>query len=395
MKIGFVLDDTLDKPDGVQQHVLTVGKWLTGQGHEVHYLVADTKRTDIVNVHSLGRFVSLRYNKNNVRTPLPASRRKIKKLLNQLDLDVLHVQLPYSPLLAKQIINIAHKDTAIVGTFHILPASKLHGYSNQALRLLLGRSLHKFDKIVAVSEPAVHFARKAYGISAEYLPNPVDISVFKQGKQLSELNKRKINIIFLGRLVKRKGLLELIDAYNHIDDELAKKTRLVICGKGPLKQRANHSVRVDRDVKFTGFVSEKAKPDYLASADIAVFPSTGGESFGIVLIEAMAAGARSVIGGNNPGYSSILSSQPYLLFDPSDRQAFVEQLELFITDDKLRQRVFKWQQSTVEQYDISVVGPKIVSLYKDAIGIFKEKLTESSAIDSDDSQSLNDTTETK
>lgn len=367
MKIGFVLDDTLDKPDGVQQHVITVGKWLSEQGHEVHYLVADTERKDIENVHSLGKFVNLRYNKNNVRTPLPVSNSKVRKLLSKLELDVIHVQLPYSPFLAKRVIKNASPKTAVIGTFHILPASKLHGYSNRALKLLLGSSLDRFDKIVSVSEPAVHFARKAYGISSEYLPNPIDISVFKSGRRIKEFNSRKLNIVFLGRLVKRKGLLELIDAYNHISDDLAKKTRLIICGKGPLKQRANHSVRVDRDVKFTGFVAEKSKPDYLASADIAVFPSTGGESFGIVLIEAMASGSKVVIGGNNAGYSSILSAQPYLLFDPTDRESFVAQLELFITDSKLRDRMYAWQQSNVGQYDINVVGPKIIKMYKESI----------------------------
>lgn len=367
MKIGFVLDDTLDKSDGVQQHVITVGTWLKEQGHEVHYLVADTTRKDIDNVHSLGRFVNVRYNKNNVRTPLPASKKKIKELLEAEKFDVLHVQLPYSPLLAKYIITYADPETAVVGTFHILPASRLHGYSNQVLRVLLGKSIKRFDKIVAVSEPAVHFARKAYGMQANYLPNPIDISVFRAGRRLPSLKSQKLNIIFLGRLVRRKGIMELIDAYNHIDDALAEKTQLIICGKGPLKTKANQHVRVDRDVKFVGFVSEREKPDYLASADIAVFPSIGGESFGIVLLEAMAAGSQVVIGGNNAGYASILGQQPYLLFNPRDRESFVEQLEQFITDEKLRERMHLWQQETVGQYDISVVGPKLIKIYKESI----------------------------
>lgn len=367
MKIGLVLDDTLDKSDGVQQHVVTVGRWLSAQGHEVHYLVADTTRNDLENIHSLGRFVNVRYNKNNVRTPLPASRKKIKKLLEVEQFDVLHVQLPYSPFLAKHIIKHASPNTAIIGTFHILPASRLHGYSNRALKVMLGRSLKRFNHIVAVSEPAVHFARKAYNIKAEYLPNPIDIEAFRTGRRLKEFSSKKLNIVFLGRLVRRKGIMELIDAYNHIDDELAKQTQLIICGKGPLKSRANEHVRVDRNVVFKGFVSEKDKPHYLASADIAVFPSTGGESFGIVLIEAMAAGSKVVIGGNNAGYASILGTQPYLLFDPSNRQSFVEQLELFITDEKLRDRMYKWQQTAVAQYDISVVGPNLIKIYKNAL----------------------------
>lgn len=148
---------------------------------------------------------------------------------------------------------------------------------------------------------------------------------------------------------------------------MAAKTRLIICGKGPLKAKANHMVRVDRDVKFMGFVAEKDKPDYLATADIAVFPSIGGESFGIVLVEAMAAGSRVVIGGDNAGYRSILGPQPYLLFNPKDVHAFVEQLELFIHDEKLRERMYKWQQEAVGQYDIELVGKKIAKMYKETV----------------------------
>lgn len=367
MKIGLVLDDTLDKPDGVQQHVLTVGKWLGEQGHEVHYLVANTERTDLPHVHSLGRFINVKYNKNNVRTPLPANRSKIKNLLKQEDFDVLHVQLPYSPFLAKQVIRYASKRTAVIGTFHILPASRLHGYSNQALRLLLGRSIKRFDKIVAVSEPAVHFARKAYGISASYLPNPIDEGFFRSGRRMGKFNARKLNIVFLGRLVQRKGIIELIDAYNALPDELAKRTRLIVCGRGPLKAKAKSRVTKGRDVHFEGYVAEADKPNYLASADIAVFPSTGGESFGIVLVEAMAAGSKVVIGGNNAGYRSILGAQPYLLFNPKDKANFVEHLSMFITDTKLRERMYEWQQETVGQYDVGVVGPQLIEIYESSL----------------------------
>jgi phosphatidylinositol alpha-mannosyltransferase len=280
---------------------------------------------------------------------------------------VLHVQLPYSPFLAKQVINSASKRTAVIGTFHILPSSRLYGFSNKVLRVMLGRSLKRFDKIFAVSEPAVHFARKAYGIGAEYLPNPIDVDAFRSGKRIGKFNSRKLNIVFLGRLVKRKGILELINAYNAVPEDIASKTRLIICGKGPLKSRAKQLVGKDRDVTFTGFVAEKDKPDYLATADIAVFPSTGGESFGIVLLEAMAAGSKVVIGGDNPGYKSILGAQPYLLFNPKDKLNFSEHLSLFVTDQKLRDKMFVWQQESVGQYDIDKVGPVLLKTYETAL----------------------------
>jgi phosphatidylinositol alpha-mannosyltransferase len=367
MKIAFVLDDTLDKTDGVQQYVLTLGKWYRNQGHVVHYLVADTERTDIPNVHSLGRFVNVNFNQNNVRTPLPASRRKIKQLLEREKYDVYHVQLPYSPFLAKQIVRYAADDAAVIGTFHILPASMLHGLTNKGLRVLLGRSVSRFDGIVAVSEPAVHFARSAYGLRAQFLPNVIDTANFRSGKPLGRFNKRKLNIVFLGRLVKRKGILELIKAYNGLSEESAAKTRLIICGKGPLRSKAKSMVRRGRNVSFEGFVSEADKPNYLASADIAVFPSLGGESFGIVLIEAMAAGSGVVLGGNNAGYKSVLGSQPYLLFDPKSEAQFIEHLELFITDEKLRTKMHAWQEESFAQYDVGVVGRKLLEIYDEAL----------------------------
>jgi phosphatidylinositol alpha-mannosyltransferase len=367
MKIGFVLDDSLDKSDGVQQYVLTVGRYMEAAGHEVHYLVANTRRKDIKNVHSLGRFLNVRYNHNNVRLVLPASRRQIRTLLREQQFDVLHVQLPYSPFLAKQVIRYAGPKTAIIGTFHILPASKLHGLSNYALKQLLGRSLKRFDEVVAVSEPALRFARKVYGLNTSVVPNAIDLSLFEKGIKREEFKGRKKNIVFLGRLIKRKGVLELIRAYNALPDELAKTTRLVICGKGPLRRQAQSLVAEGREVTFTGFVQESDKAGYLASADIAVFPSLGGESFGIVLIEAMAAGSGVVLGGNNPGYASVLAPQPYLLFDPRDTRAFSEHLALFITDTASKERYHVWQKEAVKQYGISVVGKRLEQIYREQL----------------------------
>jgi len=368
MKIALVLDDTLDKTDGAQQAVLTLGTWLSKQGHTVHYLVADTERKDIPNIKSLGRFINLRYNKNNVRTPLPASRKKIKALMEQEKYEIVHVMMPYSPLLGQLVIKYAGPQAAIIGSFHTMPASSLHNASHHGLRVAIGRSLKKFDHITAPSEPTIHFARNTYGLSTTYVPNPIDISEFNKGKSSSSYKARnKLNIVFLGRLVKRKGILELIRAYNLLDDEVANKTQLVIGGKGPLKQKAKDNVRTDRNVVFAGFIPEKAKADFLASADIAVFPSTSGEAFGIVLIEAMAAGSGVVLGGSNPGYKSVLAEQPYLLFDPADEQGFVEHLTTFIEDDTLRKKIHAWQEKSVLQYDISVVGKTFENIYKNAL----------------------------
>lgn len=372
MKIALVIDDTLDKTDGAQQVVLALGSWLRHHGHVVHYLVADTKRTDIPNVHSLGRFVSLRLNKNNVRTPLPASKAKIKALMDREQFDVVHVAMPYSPLLGELVIRSIPKSTALIGSFHTHPASNALHQSHKVLSLVLARTLKRFDYVTAPSEATVHFARKAYGLVTHYLPNPIILKDFSSGKPLKAYDRKKLNIVFLGRLVRRKGVLELIKAYNAISEESAEKTRLIIGGKGPFKDKAKSLVKTGRDVTFAGFVSEKDKADFLASADIAVFPSTAGEAFGNVLVEAMAAGAGVVLGGDNPGYHGVLGAQPYLLFNPSDINAFSEHLEMFINDAKLRERMHEWQATTVGQYGISVIGENLTKIYTDVLHERKE-----------------------
>ena len=104
LRIGLVIDDGLDKPDGVQQIVLTLGRRLAALGHEVHYLTSSTDRTDLPNLHVLGRTVSVRFNGNRLRSPLPARRADVRRLLAEVPFDVLHVTMPYSPLLAGRVL---------------------------------------------------------------------------------------------------------------------------------------------------------------------------------------------------------------------------------------------------------------------------------------------------
>ena len=106
VKIGLVLDDSLDRTDGVQQYVLCVGQWLQLRGHEVYYLTGETTRTDPKRIHSLSRNVKVRFNGNQLSVPLPASYSKLRRLLTQLDLDVLHVQVPYSPFMAGRLLRL-------------------------------------------------------------------------------------------------------------------------------------------------------------------------------------------------------------------------------------------------------------------------------------------------
>src|SRR4051812_3995826 len=113
LKIGLVLDTSLDPTDGVQQYVISVGEWLRGRGHDVHYLVGQTARHDLPNVHSLARNIGVVFNGNRTTIPLPTSRRKLRRFLDRQRFDVLHVQTPHSPFMSQRLILVADKRTAI------------------------------------------------------------------------------------------------------------------------------------------------------------------------------------------------------------------------------------------------------------------------------------------
>jgi phosphatidylinositol alpha-mannosyltransferase len=370
MKVGFVLDDTLDSPDGVQQYVLTIGQWLSSQGHEVHYLVGETKRTDIPHMYSLSRNIKVRFNGNHMSMPLPAGKLGLVKLLARERYDILHVQVPYSPLLAGRIIGAAPARTAVVGTFHIAPHSRMVRYATSLLALASRRSLARFDKLLSVSSAAQSFAKITYGMDSDVLPNVVVTRPFHDAEPYPLEGEGPV-ILFLGRLVPRKGCMVLLQAINQLRTlDPTIRLRVVICGRGPLepelyKYAAQHNIA--DIVRFAGFVSEADKPRYLKAADLAVFPSSGGESFGIVLIEAMAADHPVVFGAANPGYAAVLGSNPNSLFPVGDPMALAGAIKKFLNDPSARQAALDWQRSTITQYEVDVVGRQLLTVYERAI----------------------------
>ena len=371
MKIGFVLDDSLDKPDGVQQYILTLGRWLRAEGHKVHYLVGETHRKDIPSVHSLSRNIQLAFNGNSVSIPLQVRKATIRRLLAREHFDVLHVQMPYSPMLGAKIIRYTPSDVAVVGTFHIVPYSWQESLAARGLRVLIWRSLRRFDEVMSVSPPASVFARRSLRVRSTVIPNAINTAFFQSGKKLKKYDDGKINIVFLGRLVERKGCIYLLQAIEILHQQKRlPNVRILICGKGPLRAQLEAYVakhHLGSAVHFVGFVSEADKANYLATADIAVFPSLAGESFGIVLVEAMAAGSKTVLAGKNSGYRSILRARPDQLVSPTDTKVFAKRLQHFIVSWPARRRSHRWQQSQVGQYDVRVVGSQILAKYTAAI----------------------------
>lgn len=369
--IGLVLDDTLDRNDGVQQYVLTLGAWLSSQGHTVHYLVGRTVRTDIANLHSVAATLSVRFNRNRLATPLPVSRRVISSLLDDTAYDILHVQMPFSPFFASRVIQSAGARTAVVGTFHIVPYSRTEQWASRLLGRFQRKTLARFDEVISVSLPARVCAKDCFGLDSHVVPNAIDARRFAHVVPEAKPVKGTTRIVFLGRLVERKGCLQLLQAIAQLaTDPDNGQLEVAIYGDGSERARleayAKHAGITDI-VHFGGFVPEADKSARLAAADIAVFPSLGGESFGIVLLEAMAAGAGVVMGGDNAGYLSVLGAHPECLVNPRDTAAFAASLNAIIRDRHLAAHLHSWQQQLVMRYDISTVGADILKVYETAI----------------------------
>ena len=372
LSVGFLYDDNLDSTDGVAQYVKTLGAWLSANGHNVTYLAGESKSTSWGGgqVYSLSRNLKMAWGGNRLSISLLPRLEQIKKVIKENQFDIAHVQVPYSPFMAQQVIKRLKSDTTVVGTFHIFPANFVTVFGSKLLRLVYGKSFGRFDSFISVSTAAQAYAKTAFGADSVVVPNTVDLKKFSSTQQPAANH-----IVFLGRLVKRKGAGELLKAFALLNRH-NRQAYLTIAGEGPERKNLENFIKrhdlADR-VKLAGYISEADKPKLLSSASVACFPSLYGESFGIVLIEAMAAGAGVVIGGHNAGYQSVLGAQPGLLFNPKDSAGLAELLNRLLSDKKLAGKLHSWQQAAVGQYDVAVVGGQLVDLYRQAIVKHQQK----------------------
>jgi len=372
LRVALVIDDSLDRPDGVQQYVLVLGEWLTARGHEVHYVTASSSRTDLERLHVVGRTVQVTFNGNRLGTPLPVSRREARELLASVRPDVIHVQMPYSPLLAGRVVSAAPPGTAVVGTFHIYPQSRLVEAGTHLLGRWERRRLRRFDTVMAVSEAAQDFARRTFGLRARVVGNPVDLGRFVPHDDAPE--HAVPSIVFLGRLVGRKGPRELVRALVRLHETSpALPWRAVVAGRGGLLEELRGLARdggvADR-VDFPGFVNEADKPAFLASADLIALPSTGGESFGISVVEALAACAGPVLAGDNPGYRTVMRGLEDQLVVPADTDGFAAELDRrlrSLEDASERARVVERQRAAAARFDVDVIGAQVEKTYREAL----------------------------
>jgi len=368
VKIAMVSPYDFTWPGGVTAHVAQLARALGRSGHEVQVLAPHSPSRDFQDSDLLvpfGRSVPLPSGGSTARVTLswwlyP----KIRALLKKEQFDIIHLHEPMVPILPLCVLEFSK--SVNVGTFHA-SYSRQHLY--RAFQPIIKRWQKRLHGSIAVSPAARRYVNNTFPGEYEIIPNGIDYKHFSANvAPLPQYQDGKLNILFVGRLEKRKGLRYLLEAYSKLKWEMP-NTRLIVVGPGnPDKESyrilSSHGLR---DVEFAGRVSYDELPRYYATADIFCSPATGGESFGIVLLEAMSAG-KPVVASDIEGFRGIMTDgEQGLLVPKKDTGALANALGRLARDPELRSKLGGQGSRSAEDYRWEVVAGRVEEYYNRCI----------------------------
>ncbi len=345
MRVGLVCPYSLDVPGGVQNHVLGLAGALRRHGHEVSVLAPGEPRGE--HVVSVGRAVPLPYKGAVGRVAFgPGTAARVARWLGEGDFDVVHVHEPLTP--SASLLAVRAADVPVVATFHTAQdRPRALAASANLLRPWLGR----IDAHIAVSETAARTVRRYLPVRPDVIPNGLDVLGYD-----GERTRDGRTVLFLGRIdERRKGLHQLLAAWPAIQSRCP-AARLLVAGPGrrPVGQPK---------VEFLGELAEPDKRAALRSADLVVAPNTHGESFGLVLVEAMAAGT-TVLAHDLPAFRDVLGAGAFGTVYTDD---LAEQAVTLLEDQPRRERLAAMARAEVRRYDWEAVAPSVEGVYLDLV----------------------------
>ncbi|MFB6723292.1 glycosyltransferase family 4 protein [Kribbella sp. NPDC056345] len=359
MRIGVVCPYSLGMPGGVQNHVRDLAEALLDFGHEVSVLAPVDDNEVPPYVVSSGRAVGVPYNGSVARVTFgPRTAARVKSWLAEGDFDVVHVHEPTTP--SASIIALWSADGPFVSTFHTW---QVRSRAMSAASSLLRPALEKIDARIAVSENARSMMVQHVGGEAVVIPNGLYTSRFK-GSPRNEWQGDG-TISFLGRLDEpRKGLGVLLKAVPALVTARP-GLKVLVAGAGQADEAWRSLPFWCRDnVLFLGMVDDEARADMLAGSDVYVAPHLGGESFGIVLLEAMAAGAP-VLASDLPAFRQVLEhGRLGDLVEPGNVQLLTNRILHLLRSPEDRERLRSAGLTAVQAYDWSVLLPELLAVYE-------------------------------
>jgi phosphatidylinositol alpha-mannosyltransferase len=362
VKIGLVCPYIYPEAGGVAQHVRFLYENLRLAGHDVRIITAShgPQRSSEGDIIRLGIGFSVRTNGSvGTLTFSPRYIGQVKRMLAEERFDLLHFHEPFVPFLS---LFLLRESTSVnVATFHAYA-----GFSPSyelGSRVMRGHAARLHGRI-AVSAAARHFIDRFFPGDYKVIPNGVDVPRYANAVPIARWQDGTPNILFVGRHEPRKGLLHLLKA-QRILRKAGYGTRLLVVGSGPQEREARRYVatRGLQGVVFLGRVSDAEKAQLFRTADIYVSPATGGESFGIVLLEAMAAGTP-IVASDIHGYKGVVRrGREGLLVPPRDSKGLAEAIMRLLDDPVLRAQMGSAGQARAEDFSWPRVTAKVEEYY--------------------------------
>jgi phosphatidyl-myo-inositol alpha-mannosyltransferase len=362
LKIGIVSPYGYPHPGGVNEHVRFTYEAMTRMGHDVWIITSKygRERESEGHIIRLGTGWAAPANGSVGRVTLGLRfKRQTRDVLEAHRFDILHFHEPLVPFLSPAMLDAS--ETVNIGTFHAFGGFSPSYWVGSKFA---GWLADKLDGRIAVSGAARHFINRYFPGEYQVIPNGVDLDAFARAEPYEELRDGTLNILFVGRLEERKGLIHLLKAYHRLRKRKV-DARLLVIGSGPKLREYRRFVglRGIRDVEFLGRVNDEEKVRYFASADIYCAPNTGQESFGIVLLEAMAAGVP-IVASDIHGFKRVVERDVQgVLVEPRNPRAIAAALYALARDPDLRHDMGEAGRLRAPEFSWDRVTERIVDFY--------------------------------
>jgi len=363
LKIGIVCPYSWDTPGGVQNHIRDLAEFLITSGHNVSVLAPAVDETKLPEyVVNAGKPISIPYNGAVARVLFgPVAFARVRQWISQGDFDLLHLHEPAIPSIS--LLACWAADGPMVGTFHAAAKRQKIIF---AIGPILEPAIEKLSARIAVSEAARLTLTDHLDTDAVIIPNGIYANRYSQGQRIDKWSGNTIG--FIGRFEEpRKGLSVLIDALPVIS-RFAPDVKILVAGPGdPAEVIENIDPQLRQRFEFLGKITESEKADFMSSVAVYVAPNTGGESFGIILAEALAGGA-CVVASDIPAFDDLLGQGEYgALFESESATELAKVVIDLLRDEKKRRELSLRGKERAQLFDWTVVAQQIYSVYEMSI----------------------------
>ncbi len=372
MKIALVCPYDFAFPGGVGRHVASLQRQFVQMGHNVKVIAPATRKKARELDESfirIGTPIAIPASDSVLRVTISMHLAPtIKEVMAREKFDIVHLHEPFMPMLCSAVLRFSPYIN--VGTFHAAQGKPGYAWGGPITTVMLHYRKRHLHGHIAVSPVAMKYASSYVPAEYELIPNGVDTHRFTPDvKPLEQYMDGKLNIVFLSRLEFRKGANYLLKAFLEVKRQMP-NTRLLICGSGTaLRKRYEMWVRRNRlqDVVFTGMVPEQDIARYYRTADVFCLPATGKESFGLILVEAMATG-RPIVATNIEGYASVVThGEEGLLVPPRTVQPLAQALLTLLNDKQRREQMGQKSIITAQKYEWEGIARRVLAYYEKTI----------------------------